>query len=291
MTVHQPTGSLQKIDNFPKRPVTHMRRFAFMGDFMHWLGAAGDTLSNVKQEKPSLIPPLASRLLPVGGASRESDNAAPVSNTQRVYRELRNLIIAGDIEPASKLKINELKLHLNSGASPIREALSLLTSDQLVDRIDQRGFRVAPVSQAHFLEILQLRRQLEEIALRASIEHGGADWKASLSLATDELAATERQDAPRWETLHRVFHRELISACRSPILLRFCDQLYDLNIRYRNLASKAVEYDQRNVNEEHRSIVDAALLGHSNVATRLLLQHYTHTGDYLSDLLADIGMP
>ena len=67
-----------------------------------------------------------------------------VSATQRVFNELRQQIIKGRIAPGEKLKIESLKVKLNTGTSPIREALSLLTSDQLVERIDQRGFRAAP---------------------------------------------------------------------------------------------------------------------------------------------------
>jgi len=59
-------------------------------------------------------------------------------------------IVKGAIEPGAKLKIDGLRELLDTGASPIREALSLLTSDNLVERIDQRGFRSAQVSAEDF---------------------------------------------------------------------------------------------------------------------------------------------
>ncbi len=64
----------------------------------------------------------------------------PVSATQRVFQILRHKIIIGEIPPGERLKVEELKTVLDTGATPIREALSLLTSDQLVERIVQRGF-------------------------------------------------------------------------------------------------------------------------------------------------------
>ena len=67
------------------------------------------------------------------------DQTSPQSSTQRAYLALRNDIIFGRIPPGERLKIDVLKVGLETGASPVREALSLLTSDQLVDRIDQRG--------------------------------------------------------------------------------------------------------------------------------------------------------
>lgn len=79
------------------------------------------------------------------------------SATHHAYRLVRNMIVVGDLKPGEKLKVDGLRERLNTGASPIREALSLLTSDHLVERIDQRGFRTDEVSAHNFREILKLR--------------------------------------------------------------------------------------------------------------------------------------
>ena len=110
------------------------------------------------------------------------DTASPQSSTQRVYLALRNEIITGQIPPGERLKIDALKVALDTGASPVREALSLLTSDQLVDRLDQRGFRVAATSRAQFQEILDLRCNLEELALRDSLANADTAWEDALVL-------------------------------------------------------------------------------------------------------------
>ena len=87
--------------------------------------------------------------------------SSSVSITQRVYSDLRDLIVTGQVGPGEKLKVETLKARLDAGASPIREALSLLTSDHLVERLDQRGFRVAKANGSEFAEILKLRCALE----------------------------------------------------------------------------------------------------------------------------------
>ena len=95
-----------------------------------------------------------------------SDNNGPESITSRAYAQLRSDIMSGRLEPGRKLKIEELRKLYDVGTSPIREALSLLTSDKFVERIDQRGFRVATVSLSDFDELLKTRCWLEERALR-----------------------------------------------------------------------------------------------------------------------------
>ena len=74
----------------------------------------------------------------------------------------------------------------------------------------------------------------------------------------------------------------LIGNCNSPLLLRFCVQLYDLNIRYRYLAGRSAGYQGRKVDDEHKQILDAVIAGHVDEAENLLRSHYETTGAFLS---------
>ena len=212
--------------------------------------------------------------------------AAPVSATRKAYQDLRDSILTGVLEPGMRLKVDRLKEMFGTGASPIREALSLLTSDQLVERIDQRGFRVTTVSVAQFNEILKLRCALEEMALRESIAHAAEAWEEALVLAHHRLARAPREDVALFERHHKAFHMALLAACASPILLKFCDQLYDLNIRYRYLAGRSGGYAARDVAREHADILQAAVDRDAERASACLIQHYRKTGEFLAGQLA-----
>ena len=212
------------------------------------------------------------------------DTGRTESATQRVYAQLRKQIIVGDIAPGEKLKVESLKKTLDSGASPIREALSLLTSDQLVERFDQRGFRAAPASVAHFNEILALRCQLDVIALDKSIAIGNNAWEERVVLANHRLNQVKPSNSDEYESRHKDFHMSLLDACESPILIRFCDQLYDLNIRYRYLAGKSLHYKKRDIAIEHQHIVDAVVARDADSASKQLRNHYVRTGEFLSGI-------
>lgn len=201
---------------------------------------------------------------------------APDTKTaiQRVYLQLRQQIIKGEFAPGERLKVESLKPLFDTGASPIREALSLLTSNKLVDRIDQRGFRVSQVSEANFNEIFMLRCTLDDLALRKSIELGDNDWEERLVLNHHRLTRAKQEDFDHWETLHKAFHICLMDACDSPILLSYCNQLYDQNIRYRFLAEAAVNYAKRDVRNEHEGIMNAAINRDADLASQLLLKHW-----------------
>lgn len=213
------------------------------------------------------------------------EEASPRSATQRAYLELRRQIITGEIAPSERLKVEDLKGVLNTGASPVREALSLLTSDQLVERLDQRGFRAAQADRAHFEEILNLRCILEDIALRESIRLGDRAWENTLVLAHHHLNKIDRAETDLFEEDHRVFHMQLLAGCGSPILMKFCAQLYDLNIRYRYLAIKSKTYARRDVGAEHQAILDAAVARDADLASEHLMEHYRKTGAFLAEQL------
>ncbi len=235
---------------------------------------------------------------PVTGDSEEGQASSPAENapghlslTSQAHALMREDIITGALVPGLKLKIEELRQRYGIGASPIREALSLLTSDHLVERIDQRGFRVARVSAAEFEELLRTRIWLEERALRESIANGGTEWEEQVVLATYRLSRVPRSESgdgivasEEWEHRHRRFHMTLLAACGSSILLRFCGQLYDQNTRYRNLAVPSA-YPKRDITEEHSAICDAVLARDADKAVDLLTAHYQRTSTYLKGVL------
>lgn len=213
------------------------------------------------------------------------------SATQRAYHTLRRMIVTGELQPGEKLKIDGLRQRLDTGASPIREALSLLTSDYLVERIDQRGFRTADTSADNFAEILALRCTLEDLALRESLAHATQDWEEALVLAHHRMKRAKVVQNPEYEAYHKQFHMALLSNARSPILLKFCSQLYDLNIRYRYLAGSALNYRKRDVGDEHAGILSAVVARDTELASTRLLDHYKTTGAFLSDQVSGGASP
>lgn len=203
------------------------------------------------------------------------------SATRQAYTTLQRMIVTGVLKPGEKLKIETLRKLLETGASPIREALSLLTSDNLVERIDQRGFRAANVSAENFQEILGLRCTLEDLALRHSLANATQTWEEQIVLAHHRMQRAHGDSRDTFEDRHKEFHMALLANAQSPILLKFCSQLYDLNIRYRFLAGSTLNYQRRDVAKEHSGIMDAIIARDADLASERLISHYQMTGEFL----------
>jgi len=204
-----------------------------------------------------------------------------------VYSKLRHDILSGILLPGSKLRTEFLRERYQVGNSPIREALNRLSAEGFVSRRDQKGFHVAGVSKADLLETIRTRVQLEEIALRESIERGGREWEEGIVLANYRLSMVDKLAPkvtiaidPEWERLHGDFHRALISACGSRWLLQFCQQLMDRADRYRRLAMTTNTTERSEV-DEHRAITEATTARRADEAVQLLTAHYTWTADII----------
>lgn len=193
--------------------------------------------------------------------------------------------MTGGLAPGEKLKIDGLREMLDMGASPIREALSLLVSDQLVVRHEQRGFQAAATGRENFDEILSLRSTLESKALRLSMDRATPEWIEELVLVHHRMTRARANGSAAFEIEHKNFHMALIGNSKSPLMMRICDQLYDLNIRYRYIAGRSSDYKGRKVEDEHKDILDAVVADDADKAVQLLLLHYEKTGDYLKTFI------
>lgn len=198
------------------------------------------------------------------------------------------MVLSGELRPGTRIHIDGLRRQLNIGASPVREALSILSSEQIVERHDQRGFRTPVISVSDFDMLLETRCQVEALALAEAIRHGDARWEERIGQAEQALSAFDRRnDQSSWEAAHREFHLALVAACPSRYLFGFCTQLHDLALRYRNVAMQAA-YPGRLVDGEHRALSEAARARDAERACALLEQHYRDTGAFLKRRLSEL---
>jgi DNA-binding GntR family transcriptional regulator len=201
------------------------------------------------------------------------------SLTRQVHRRLRAELLGGGIAPGVKLKVQAIAARFGVGASPVREALSSLAAEGLVERLDQRGFRAAAATVEDFDELVRARCWLEEVVLRESLAAGDGPWEEALVVARWRLKRLRREQ-PGWEEAHAAFHQTLLAACPSATLRGVAETLRERAERYRALA-RAAAYPGRDVAAEHEEIAEAALERDAPRAVALLQAHYRATAGFL----------
>jgi DNA-binding GntR family transcriptional regulator len=200
---------------------------------------------------------------------------------------MRRDILNGDLKPGARLRMQSLGERYNVGNSPIREALNRLAVERLITREDQKGFSVPHISAGEAAELVKTRCWLEAIAVRESVLNATPKWEEKLVLAYHRLSRTPRSENPekfrsnpKWKELHYEFHMALIENCGSRWLYTYCEQLFALAERYRN-ASMSRIYTQRNSDEEHRAILNAAVDRNADESVRLMREHIQKTTDVI----------
>ncbi len=201
---------------------------------------------------------------------------------QQCYNEIKNDIIEGVLKPGQKLKVEMFKQRFSVGQSPIREALSQLLMTGLVTTEENKGFRVAKISEADVRDIYATFTIIETNALKLAIKHGDENWEATIVAEFHKLSLIENnpKEVPYelWADQNYKFHRALIAGCNSPALLeiqnilylqfdRYCRMAYHMNPQH-----TSTNHDQEK-KDDHKKIVDAVLKRDTKTAVDLMTYH------------------
>jgi DNA-binding GntR family transcriptional regulator len=202
---------------------------------------------------------------------------------EAVFRKLRQDILKCRFRPGEKLLLESLREIYGTGLAPLREALSRLSSTGLVIAEGQRGFRVAPMSTDDLVDLVKARVWVEAQALSAAIARGDRAWQAEIVAAAQRLGVGTGEAANRvtyldddWVKRHSRFHAALVAAAGSRYLLEFRAALFEMTDRYFRLAV-IYKPNSRDIDAEHRAIMEAVLDRDAVAAIRLTEDHLMET--------------
>lgn len=214
------------------------------------------------------------------------------ANTETVHAALRADLLGGVHAPGSKLKFAPLCEQYGASVSVVREALSRLSEQGLVESEPRVGFRVRTVSVEDLRDLTAARVDLESVALRYAIERGKMEWETELVAAHHRLERTPllTDDAPprvsdEWERAHSRFHAALLDGCGNGWLLGLAATLRDAAEFYRRWSQ--LQEPDRDVAAEHRAILEATLDRDADTAVQRLCDHYQHTATIVEHALPE----
>lgn len=198
---------------------------------------------------------------------------------EKAYQRIRADIVCGRLAPGERLTLDRMRESYEASVGTLRENLNRLSSEGLVVAEGSRGFQVTPISAANLREVAAMRCLLESHALRESFEAGDMEWEGSVVAAHHKLAAMEQRmkagerspaQAQAWKRYDREFHRALIGACGSQVLIETHALIYDRYLRYQMVAAV---YRGDVAAGEHRRLLECALKRDWKGAQATLTKH------------------
>jgi len=202
---------------------------------------------------------------------------AESSLAQQCYEQLQQEIIEGSLKPGQKLKVEPIKERFGIGQSPIREALSRLAAFGLVEVEDNKGFRVATISEADIRDVYATFTLVENSALALAIERGDDAWAAGIVGELYKLSLVEKRQEPIsyavWAERNYNFHVALIAGCNSPALLEVRHALYMKFDRYCRMSYQLIRQDLSVNYADHKKLADAVLAREASKAQAMMVHH------------------
>lgn len=202
--------------------------------------------------------------------SRRDPRPLPV----RVYEQLRDLIVTGELAEDVQLVQEQVAESLGVSRTPVRDALNRLAHEGLVTWNPGRGYLVNGLSTREVREIYQVRRLLEVEATRLACGQHGTAVLARLAALIEDMAAADPQDAVVQFDLNRQFHRTLVEPCDNHVLLKMLDTLWDHPVNRRITRSYLLEAGSSEAMiDEHRELLAAAAEGSESKLLDLTAHH------------------
>ncbi len=211
-----------------------------------------------------------------------------------VFDVLHERILAGEYAAGDWLRQEELSSRLGVSMTPVREALDLLVSSGLAERVPYRGVRVLKPETPEILSSYGIRLLLECTATYAAAMHVTSECLDHLHDLLDASKPLIRlEDLPRERVVSRDLHSTIVEAAGNPLphrlyltaLNTFPDwMLYEHLFRHPELLQESMRCEY----QEHRLVIEALEAHEPELAAQRALEHVTNRG---RELVTFLGIP
>jgi DNA-binding GntR family transcriptional regulator len=208
-----------------------------------------------------------------------------------IFNVLHEKIISGAYKPGDWLRQDDIATLLGVSMTPVREALDLLVSAGLAERVPYRGVRVRAMSTKDVVEAYGLRLLLEAVIAQEAARNISPEQVAVLDIILEKMKKHETlQDVASERQSSREFHTAVAEATRNDLLIKLYEVvtnafpdwlLYEALFRYPELLAGSMQ----NTYQEHVAIVEALKKRDSDEAVQKSIEHLMESGKWLAEYL------
>jgi len=162
-----------------------------------------------------------------------------ISLSEKAYDHIRQMVFTGKLAPGSRLVNRKLATELGTSFIPVREAISRLASEGVVEQVAGAGAFVRKFDRQEISEIYDVRELFEPFAAgeaaRLITSHELSELSALMKewntlgekILSRKRGATEA-DLDRWLEINERFHAVMITASRNRVLSKITNELHVL---------------------------------------------------------------
>jgi DNA-binding GntR family transcriptional regulator len=185
----------------------------------------------------------------------ESENQG--SLVDQAYLRLRQEILTCILAPGQVVSERELAQRYEMSKTPVREALTRVCHEGLVQRLSGRGYIIAPITIQYIRDLFDLRLVLEVAAAERAARHAAPAHLAALKeMSTVSYSLGDPESHSAFLQTNRAFHLALAAAAENRRLVEILEglliemeRLFYLGLRLRDSSQE--------MRREHQELVAA----------------------------------
>jgi len=190
----------------------------------------------------------------------------------KIYENIKDDIANLRYEENYVLTEKELAEKYKVSKSPVREALSKLKLDGLVEVMPHKGYYVTSISIDNLKDIFQVRLVLEVGAIEIAIHNTTSDdIKKLKEIVNINTQTTNSRSFIKYSELNCQFHLSIAKATRNKLIENIIESL--LTKLRRVLFKDLQNIDFENMKNEHLNIVYAIEKRDTDLARKIMKKH------------------
>ena len=204
-----------------------------------------------------------------------------------VYFSLRNQILRGEMRPGTALLEKTLSDTLQVSRTPLRKALTQLTSEGYLEKGKDRTLRIPRISPQELKETLFARKLLEVAAVEQTATFATKEDISRIEhFIWEEKEALKIRDSLMISSVDRMFHNYLAKTSNNKILEEFIGQLgYKVSL-YLALSNTLGDIITEAI-EEHSRILNGIKLKMPDRAAKAMKEHLDNVERRIFQSIAD----
>lgn len=203
----------------------------------------------------------------------DNSSTQKTSLSDRIASQLEDQVINGQLPAGAKLDETAIASQFSVSRTPVREALHILCSRGLADRIAYKGVVVTQISPERVDEMFEAMAELEAVCGRLSCHRMTMSERAELQALHQEMEGLAvRGDSSAYEALNTRFHQLIFAGCHNGEIIAAAEALRVRLAPFRKYQLGDAGRLKRS-SGEHRQIVDAILDQDPVMAESALRRH------------------
>jgi DNA-binding GntR family transcriptional regulator len=195
-----------------------------------------------------------------------------------VVERLRDMIVSGELEEGSRLREQVLCEQLGVSRTPLREALKVLASEGLLERLPNRGARVTHLSVADLEQMFEVMGGIEGFAGQLACARITDQEVEIIRELHDAMASYFRQDDMlQLFKVDQEIHRRIVRAARNDALYATYESLAT-RIRPARFKGARRDSDQQSLMDDHVEMVEALAERDGVRLGRIMQEHIRRKG-------------